>query len=103
MPVSKTNVRPDSAWCIYLLECGDGTLYCGVTTDPARRLAEHNGELPGGARYTAARRPVRLAAAAAMADRAAACRAEAWVKRLPKAKKLAAVIALADKKDERER
>jgi len=100
LPVSKTNARRDAAWCIYLLECGDGTLYCGVTTDPARRLAEHNGELPGGARYTAARRPVRLAAVATMADRAAACRAEARVKRLPRAKKVAAVLALADGKDE---
>jgi len=99
MPVSKTNARHDAPWCVYLLECGDGTLYCGVTTDPVRRLAEHNGELPGGARYTAARRPVRLAAAAAVSDRAAACRAEARVKRLPKARKVAAVLALADGKE----
>ncbi|MBF0515457.1 MAG: GIY-YIG nuclease family protein, partial [Desulfovibrionaceae bacterium] len=39
-------------WQVYLLECADGTLYCGVTTDLVRRLAEHNGEAAGGARYT---------------------------------------------------
>ena len=41
-------------WHVYLLECADGTLYCGVTTDLARRLAQHNGLAPGGARYTSA-------------------------------------------------
>lgn len=82
-------------WVVYLLTCRDGTFYCGVTTDLARRIAEHNGELPGGARYTAARRPVRLTAFAALADRAMACRAEARVKRLPKGRKLAAMQALA--------
>ena len=40
-------------WHVYLLECADGTLYCGVTTDLARRLAQHNGLAPGGARAPA--------------------------------------------------
>lgn len=35
-------------WHVYLLECADGTLYCGVTTDLARRLAQHNGLRPAG-------------------------------------------------------
>ena len=74
-------------WYVYLLECADGTLYCGVSTDIARRLAEHNGELPGGARYTRGRRPVKLAAAARFPDRGAACAAERKVKRLPREKK----------------
>lgn len=91
MDVSPTG----NGWVVYLLECGDGTLYCGVTTDLPRRLAEHGGELPGGARYTRTRRPVRLAACASMPDRASACRAEARLKRLPKGRKLAALLALA--------
>ena len=49
-------------WCVYLLLCADGTLYCGVTTDVRRRLDEHNGLRAGGAKYTRGRRPVRLAA-----------------------------------------
>ncbi|MEG1610852.1 MAG: GIY-YIG nuclease family protein, partial [Bilophila sp.] len=48
-------------WYVYLLRCADETLYCGVTTDMTRRLAEHNGLQAGGARYTRARRPVRVA------------------------------------------
>lgn len=42
----------------YIVECNDGTLYVGSTTDLERRLIQHNDG--SGARYTAARRPVRL-------------------------------------------
>ena len=42
------------AWFVYLMECADGTLCAGATTDPARREREHN----AGAKYTRARRPV---------------------------------------------
>ncbi len=83
-------------WMVYLLECADGSYYCGICTDLQRRIAEHNGELPGGARYTRARRPVRLLAAAGCADRAAASRAEYRIKRLKKGQKLAYLEALAD-------
>ncbi len=44
-------------WYVYVLECEDGSLYTGVTKDPARRLAEHR---DGGCRYTRARRGVRM-------------------------------------------
>ncbi|WP_455385005.1 GIY-YIG nuclease family protein [Acidihalobacter prosperus] len=65
-----------------MLECADGTLYTGITTDLERRLAQHNGERPGGARCTRARRPVRLAYAEPQSDRGAAARREAEIKRL---------------------
>ena len=45
---------------VYILECNDGTLYTGIATDVRKRLRKHNGELVGGAKYTASRRPVRL-------------------------------------------
>ena len=41
----------DSPWLVYLLECADGTLYCGITTNMERRLGQHNGQVPGGAPY----------------------------------------------------
>lgn len=78
-----------STWYVYLLECDDGTLYCGVTTDLARRLAEHNGERSGGAAYTRGRRPVALVAQAAVADRSEACKLERQVKRARREQKLA--------------
>ncbi|HDP88575.1 MAG TPA: GIY-YIG nuclease family protein [Thioalkalivibrio sp.] len=77
-----------SGWCVYILRCADGSLYTGVTVDIVRRLREHNGELPGGARYTASRRPVTLAHVETADGRAAACRREAAIKQLPRAAKL---------------
>ena len=76
-------------WCVYLLRCADGTLYCGITRDVQRRLAEHNGERGGGAKYTASRRPVELVAAVRAPDRAEALRLELRVKRMRRATKLA--------------
>jgi putative endonuclease len=43
---------------VYFLRCSDGTLYCGWTTDPERRVAAHNAGK--GAKYTRSRRPVEL-------------------------------------------
>jgi len=44
-------------WYLYVVKCADGTLYAGITTDPKRRLKEHN-ESSRGAKYTRSRRPV---------------------------------------------
>ncbi|MBI5919474.1 MAG: GIY-YIG nuclease family protein [Nitrosomonadales bacterium] len=75
------------SWHCYLLECADGTLYCGITNDLDRRLAAHNsGE---GAKYTRSRAPVRLAYSEPCADRSSALKREAQVKRLKRDDKLA--------------
>lgn len=76
-------------WAVYLLKCSDGTLYCGITRDVERRLAEHNGLRGGGAKYTASRRPVELVAAVFAPDRAEALRLELCIKRMRRAAKLA--------------
>lgn len=47
-------------WCVYVLANPAGRTYVGVTTDVARRLRQHNGELAGGARFTRGRGPWRL-------------------------------------------
>src|SRR6266516_3630678 len=60
------------AWHVYLARCGDGTLYTGITTDPARREAAHNAGR--GASYTRARRPVRLVHLEPAVDRGAPLR-----------------------------
>lgn len=78
-----------AAWCVYMLRCVDGSLYTGITTDLARRVAEHNGAGGPGARYTRGRRPVQLVYAEAAANRAEAARREAAIKRLDRAGKLA--------------
>ena len=65
-----------------MVECADGSFYTGVSTDLARRVREHNGELKGGAGYTRARRPVRLVWSEAADDRSGAQRREYVVRRL---------------------
>ena len=76
------------AW-VYLLRCCDDSLYTGWTVDVERRLARHRAGTAS--RYTASRLPVDLALALPMADRSAARREEARIKRLPRAAKLALV------------
>jgi len=73
-------------WSCYLLRCADGTLYCGVTNDLARRIAAHNAGR--GARYTSGRRPVVLVWSEACATRGDALRRELQVKALPRRAKL---------------
>ncbi|MBT9545648.1 MAG: GIY-YIG nuclease family protein [Candidatus Sericytochromatia bacterium] len=43
---------------VYILRCADGSLYTGLSTDPERRLAEHQAGGKKGARYTRCRLPV---------------------------------------------
>ncbi|WP_290573396.1 GIY-YIG nuclease family protein [Idiomarina sp.] len=73
---------------MYLMQCADNSLYCGVTTDIERRLRQHNGELKGGARYTQTRRPVRVVYQEDGYDRSSAAKREYVIKKLsPAAKK----------------
>lgn len=64
---------------VYILQCADGTLYTGWTTDLVRRVADHNAGRGG--RYTRARRPVHLVYWEAVPDRAAAQQREEAIKR----------------------
>jgi putative endonuclease len=88
------------AWTVYLARCGDGTLYTGVTTDPERRLAEHNAGC-GGA-YTRARAPVTLVYWEPAHNRSGALRREYAIKRLTRSQKedlVAAYLRLARRSD----
>lgn len=77
------------AYYTYILRCADGSLYTGITTDPARRFAEHaGGKSRNGAKYTASRRPVAFECAFLSADRAAASRLEVRIKKLTRTQKL---------------
>ncbi len=78
--------QPPGQWCVYLVECADGTLYAGISNDLARRLQQHNDG--SGARYTRSRRPVSLVYAEPAADRSSASRREYELKQLPRAHKL---------------
>jgi putative endonuclease len=78
---------------VYILTCADGSLYTGITTDVERRLHEHNCTSRG-AKYTRSRRPVTLAVSWSVADRSAALREEARIKRLTRKQKLELIFNL---------
>jgi predicted GIY-YIG superfamily endonuclease len=81
--VSEAEGKP--IWWLYIVRCGDGTLYTGVSTDVARRLEEHRaGE---GARYTRGRGPLALVYRERCAGHGDALRRELAVKRLSRAAK----------------
>ncbi|AEH36081.1 GIY-YIG nuclease family protein [Halopiger xanaduensis] len=70
---------------VYVLECADGTLYTGYTTDLERRVAEHDaGE---GAKYTRGRTPVELQYHERFASRSAAMSREYEIKQLSRTEK----------------
>jgi len=74
------------AYYCYILECADGSLYTGWTTDPNRRAKQHNAGR--GARYTRTHSPVRLVYVEPQLDRASAMRRERAIKQLNHAGKL---------------
>ena len=76
---------------VYLLRCADDSLYCGWASDLERRLRAHRAGTAS--RYTRSRLPVALAFMAPVADRSAALREEARIKRLPRADKLRLIEA----------
>ena len=84
--ISSAAQTPASSWILYLLECENGSYYAGITTSLERRFAEHVFGI--GARYTRANPPRRVVAVMEFPDRASASRAEAKVKKLPRAEKL---------------
>lgn len=77
-------------WSVYLLECADGTLYCGITNDLDARTAAHNAGK--GARYTRGRTPLRVVWHEGGLTRGDALRREHAVKRLTREAKLRLIM-----------
>ena len=72
-------------WYVYILRCGDGTLYTGITDNIPRRLAAHRAGK--GAKYTRGRGPLELVYQERVPDKSAALRREAAIKRLRRGEK----------------
>ena len=73
-------------YSVYILLCVDGTLYAGITTDVARRFAEHKSGKGG--HYTRAHKPKRMVYTEEAEDRSQASKREAAIKRLSRSEKL---------------
>ncbi len=72
---------------VYILKCADNTLYTGITVDVMRRVKEHNLSKLG-AKYTRARRPVKLVYSKKYKSRSLATKAESQIKNLTREEKL---------------
>lgn len=80
-------------WYLYLIECADGSIYTGITTDVALRYAAHARGL--GARYTRSHPPKQLLGIEVHPDRSSASRAEYRIKQLTASEKRAYAATLA--------
>ena len=74
------------SWYVYILRCGDDTLYTGITDDVGRRLSTHcEGKV---AKYTRGRGPLQLVYVQQQPDKGSALRREAQIKKLKRQEKL---------------
>lgn len=80
-----------AGWQLYLIRCGDGSLYTGIAANLQRRFGEHESQGQKCAKYLRGRSPLALVFHTPATDRAEASRWESQVKRLPKADKEALV------------
>lgn len=73
------------SWFVYMLRCGDETLYTGITDDVQRRLAAHRAGK--GAKYTRGRGPLEVVYQEELPDKSAALKREYAIKRLRREEK----------------
>lgn len=83
---------------VYIAQCSDDTFYTGITSDLKRRIEEHNSSKLG-AKYTKARRPVKLIYSKEFNDRSTAQIEEARIKNLTRREKLEFITKNRDGED----
>ncbi|MDC1536412.1 GIY-YIG nuclease family protein [Candidatus Thioglobus sp.] len=81
----------EKIWTIYILECSDKTLYCGITNNIENRLKQHNGEIKGGAKYTRSRQPLELVYQESALSRSEALKREIVIKKMTRKTKTALI------------
>lgn len=77
----------ESGWFLYLVRTRSGNIYTGISTDPERRLRQHNGDLSGGAKSLRGQRPIQLLYQQPYPCRSSASKAEYQFKQLSKREK----------------
>jgi len=80
---------PESDWFVYILRCGDASLYTGITKDVPRRFRQHNAGTAS--KYTRSRLPVRLAHQEVHPDQSSALKRELAIKAMTRRDKLALI------------
>ena len=79
----------ESTWYLYMLRCGDDSLYTGITTDVKKRLDQHR--IGKGAKYTRGRGPLELVYSECCGSHSAALKRELEIKKLTKEQKLSLI------------
>ena len=77
----------ESLWSVYLIRCGDDSLYCGISNDVLRRLSEHSSQGPKCAKYLRGRNPLNLVYERVIGTRAEASSEEYRIKNLSRKSK----------------
>lgn len=85
--ITRQGMQEDWKYYVYIAECADWTLYTWVTTDISRRIQEHNNEKEW-AKYTKARRPIKIVYSSKHPTRSDACKEEWRIKQLSRTEKL---------------
>ena len=75
----------EATWYVYILRCGDGTYYTGITTDVQKRLEAHRSGK--GAKYTRGRGPLELVYSEVCEDHSHALKRECALKALKRQEK----------------
>ena len=91
------HIHLQKKWLIYILECRDGSLYCGITNNIEKRLKQHKGEIIGGAKYTRSHWPCKLVYKEKSASRSKALQREVIIKKMSKNEKQALINLVSEK------
>ena len=78
----------ETDWWVYMLRCGDGSLYTGIATDVDRRFSEHESQGPKSAKYLRGRLTLEIVFRREVGNRSEASKEELRVKKLPRGLKL---------------
>ena len=89
----------DKNWYLYILRCGDGTLYTGITTDVEKRLEQHR--TGKGAKYTRGRQPLELVYREKCGDHSTALKREYEIKKMPRDAKMRLITKADESPDEK--
>ena len=90
-PEALQKAMPDSLWSVYLIRCGDGSLYTGIATDVERRFGEHVSQGPKAAKYLRGRLPLEIVYRREIGNRSEASKEELRIKRMGVTGKVALV------------
>lgn len=86
MDFNEQNSNLVKQWVVYLLECCDNTIYCGITNNLINRIKKHNNRT--GAKYTRTRTPVRLLKFFVVENKSEALKLEYKIKKLSRKEKI---------------